>query len=177
MLYFILTRFTLLLYIDDIYTHINACRIWFGRVGMWLQWICTHNKIFFVNYGQACFQSAALFRNSQTTNSINLMKKMSIPVVHVLTKLRAKTYKPPWICITQLVLFFGYDFMPWWRHQLETFWRYWSLVRETHRSPVDSPSQRPVTRSFDVFFDLRLTKRLNKQSWRRWFLTLIMTSM
>ena len=31
------------------------------------------------------------------------------------------------------------------------------------------PSQRPVTRSFDVFFDLRLNKRLVKQSRRRWF--------
>ena len=27
------------------------------------------------------------------------------------------------------------------------------------------PSQRPVTRSFDDFFDLRLNKRLSKQSW------------
>ena len=26
-------------------------------------------------------------------------------------------------------------------------------------------SQRPVTQSFDVFFDLRLNKRLGKQSW------------
>ena len=31
------------------------------------------------------------------------------------------------------------------------------------------PSQRPVTRSFDVFFDLRLNKRLTKQTRRRWF--------
>ena len=31
------------------------------------------------------------------------------------------------------------------------------------------PSQRPVTQSFDVFFDLRLNKRLSKQSGRRWF--------
>ena len=31
------------------------------------------------------------------------------------------------------------------------------------------PSQRPVTRSFDVFFDLCLNKRWNKQSRRRWF--------
>ena len=29
------------------------------------------------------------------------------------------------------------------------------------------PSQRPVTRSFDVFFDLRLNKQLSKQS-RHW---------
>ena len=34
------------------------------------------------------------------------------------------------------------------------------------------PLQRPVTRSFAVFFDLRLNKRLNKQSRRRWFETL-----
>ena len=30
---------------------------------------------------------------------------------------------------------------------------------------------RPVTQSFDVFFDLRLNKRLSKQSGRRWFET------
>ena len=35
----------------------------------------------------------------------------------------------------------------------------------------EAPSQRPVTRSFDVFFDLRLNKRLTKQSRRRWFKT------
>ena len=40
-------------------------------------------------------------------------------------------------------------------------------------SPVtgEFPSQRPVTRSFDVFFDLRLNKRFSKQSWGRWFET------
>ena len=41
-------------------------------------------------------------------------------------------------------------------------------------SPVfgEIPAQRPVTRSFDVFFDLRLNKRLSKQSWGWWFKTL-----
>ena len=36
-------------------------------------------------------------------------------------------------------------------------------------SPVtgEFPAQRPVTRSFDVFFDLRLIERLSKQS-RGW---------
>ena len=40
-------------------------------------------------------------------------------------------------------------------------------------SPVtgELPSQKPVTRIFDVFFDLRLNKRLSKQSRRRWFET------
>ena len=35
--------------------------------------------------------------------------------------------------------------------------------------PGEFPTQRPVTRSFDVFFDLRLNKRLSKQSWGWWF--------
>ena len=30
--------------------------------------------------------------------------------------------------------------------------------------PGEFPAQRPVTRSFDVFFDLRLYKRLSEQS-------------
>ena len=40
-------------------------------------------------------------------------------------------------------------------------------------SPVtgEFPAQRPVTRSFDVFFDLQLNKRLSKQSWGWWFET------
>ena len=33
------------------------------------------------------------------------------------------------------------------------------------------PPHRPVTRSFDVFFDLRLNKRLSKQQRSRWFET------
>ena len=40
-------------------------------------------------------------------------------------------------------------------------------------SPVtgEVPSHRPLTRSFDVFFDLRLNKRLSKQLWGWWFET------
>ena len=37
--------------------------------------------------------------------------------------------------------------------------------------PGEFPAQRPVTRSFDVFFDLRPNKRLSKQSWDWWFET------
>ena len=38
--------------------------------------------------------------------------------------------------------------------------------------PGEFPAQKPVTRSFDVFFDLRLNKRLSKRSWDWWFQTL-----
>ena len=34
--------------------------------------------------------------------------------------------------------------------------------------PGEFPTQRPVTRSCDVFFDLRLNKRLSKQPWGWW---------
>ena len=37
--------------------------------------------------------------------------------------------------------------------------------------PGEFPAQRPVTRSFDVFFDLRPNKRLSKQPWGWWFET------
>ena len=37
--------------------------------------------------------------------------------------------------------------------------------------PGEFPTQRPVTRSFDVFFDLRLNKRLSKQTRGWWFET------
>ena len=50
-----------------------------------------------------------------------------------------------------------------WNH----FLRYWPVVRGIHRH-----TQRPVTGSFDVFFDLCLNKRLRKQSWGWWFETL-----
>ena len=38
--------------------------------------------------------------------------------------------------------------------------------------PGEFSAQRPVTQSFDVFFDLRLNKRLSKQRWGWWFETL-----
>ena len=39
--------------------------------------------------------------------------------------------------------------------------------------PGEFPTQRPVTRSFDVIFDLRLNKRLSKQPRGWWFETLL----
>ena len=50
-----------------------------------------------------------------------------------------------------------------WKH----FLRNWPFVRE-FTGHGEFPAQRPVTQSFDVFFDLCLTKRLSKQ-WRGWW--------
>ena len=55
----------------------------------------------------------------------------------------------------------------WWRHQMETFSALLAICGGGEFS-----AQRPVTRSFDVFFDLCLNKRLRKQSRGWWFETL-----
>ena len=56
----------------------------------------------------------------------------------------------------------SYMKLSWWLHQIETFSALVAFC--AGNSPVTSkfPAQRPVTRSFDIFFDLRLNKRLSK---------------
>ena len=59
--------------------------------------------------------------------------------------------------------------IPWWRHQMQTFSALLALCAGNSPFTGEFPSQRSVTRSFGVFFDLRLDKRLSKQSWGWWF--------
>ena len=59
----------------------------------------------------------------------------------------------------------------WWRHQMETFSALLALCEGNSPVTGEFPSQRPVVRSFDVFFDLCPNKRLSKQSWGWWFET------
>ena len=54
---------------------------------------------------------------------------------------------------------------PWWRHEMETF-----STLQAFCVPGEFPAK--GLRSFDVFFDPRLNKRLSKQSWDWWFETL-----
>ena len=57
----------------------------------------------------------------------------------------------------------------WWRYEMETFSALLAICAGNSPVPGEFPTQRPVTQSFDVFFDLRLNKRLSKQSWGWWF--------
>ena len=54
-----------------------------------------------------------------------------------------------------------------WKH----FLRYWSFFEGNPPVTDGLPSQRQVTRSFDIFFDLRLNKQLIKLSGHWWFET------
>ena len=59
----------------------------------------------------------------------------------------------------------------WWRHQMDTSSALLALYAGNSPVTGEFPSQRPVTRSFDVSLDLRLYKWLIKQSWGWWFET------
>ena len=61
------------------------------------------------------------------------------------------------------------DGKPWWRHQMEPFSALLALCAGNSPVPVNSPHKGPVTRSFDVFFDLN--KRLSNQPSGWWFET------
>ena len=56
---------------------------------------------------------------------------------------------------------------------METFSALLATCAGNSPVPGEFPAQRAMTQSFDVFFDLRLNKRLRKQSWGWWFDTLL----
>ena len=60
-------------------------------------------------------------------------------------------------------------YQPRWRHQIESFSALLALCAGTSPVTEEFPTQSPVTRSFDVFFDLRLKKQLSKQRRGWWF--------
>ena len=58
-----------------------------------------------------------------------------------------------------------------WCHQMETFSALLAFCVGISLVTREFPAQRPVTWSFDVFFDLHPNKRLSKQLWGWWFKT------
>ena len=95
----------------------------------------------------------------------NILLNQLLPFSCRNTRLNATKFQLP---ITEIAMYsavsLGYGQLSpksWWRHQMEIFSALLALCA----------AQRPVTRSFDVFFDLRLNKRLSKQSWGWWFET------
>ena len=59
--------------------------------------------------------------------------------------------------------------LSWWRHQMKTFSALLAICVGISPVTGECPTQKPVARSFDVFFDLCRNKRLSKQSWG-WYL-------
>ena len=59
----------------------------------------------------------------------------------------------------------------WWRHQMETFSALLAFCAGNSPATGEFPSQRPATRSFNIFFHRCLNKWLGKQSRGWWFET------
>ena len=78
--------------------------------------------------------------------------------------------RKPFPCHDVMVVWFEYS-ISWRRHQMETFSALLAICAGNSPVTGEFPAQRPVTRSFDIFFDLCLNKRLSKQSWGWWFET------
>ena len=72
----------------------------------------------------------------------------------------------------EIIILTTFGAATWWRHQMETFSALLAICAGNSPVSGDFPAQRPVTRSFHVFFYLRLNKRLSKQWWGWWFETL-----
>ena len=76
------------------------------------------------------------------------------------------------LCLTDILFQNLNSRKSWWRHQMETFSALLAICAGNSPVPGKFPTQRPVTRSFDVYFDLSPNKRLSKQSLGWWFETL-----
>ena len=77
-----------------------------------------------------------------------------------------------WVPVDFVHIQQGYCQLSWWRHQMETSSTLLAIFAGNSPVPGEFPAQRPVTWSFDVFFDLYPNKRWSKQSWGWWFKTL-----
>ena len=60
------------------------------------------------------------------------------------------------------------SYRPWWRHQMETFSALLAICAGNSPVPGEFPTQRPVTRSFDVFLDLRWVNNREAGDLRRY---------
>ena len=77
----------------------------------------------------------------------------------------------PWSIDTRNVSIVPWSYNIWRRHRMETFSALLPFVRGIHRSLVDSPHKGQWRGALMSSFNLRLNKRLSKQSWHGWFET------
>ena len=145
------TRYCLLIDCEGDSTTFHT--ISYSRSGYWTPWTCdkSHNSLF--------TQCSGLIVNFDIKCVFGLDCASDIPEKVLL----------PWI---HHVHRFAQLAAAWWRHQMKTFSALLAICAENSPVHGEFPAQRPVTRNFDVYFDLRPNKRLSKQSWSWWFETL-----
>ena len=90
-------------------------------------------------------------------NTVFVFESMA---TNLITRFHPVQYTPIILHLISALLCFVVS--TWWRHQMETFSALLAIC--VGNSPVtgEFPTQRPVTRSFDIFFELYLNKHLSK---------------
>ena len=73
---------------------------------------------------------------------------------------KVKLSYPTWINQVEIVMEIGEQlvYISWWRHQMEAFSVLLAICAGDSPVPGEFPTQRPVTRGFDVLFHLCLNK-------------------
>ena len=139
-------------------------------------WLC---KCMYVYFMLSIMNRLGLTRSYVTcTFASALVSKGQISIWHICLILKLALYKYHIIiiiislCLDDVTYGMFVTLVSWWRHQMETFSALLALCAGNSPVPGEFPTQRPVTRSFDVYFDLHSNKRLGKQSWGWWFETL-----
>ena len=86
-----------------------------------------------------------------------------------------RIYRPAWLFLklidTHETIVNATRILSWWRHQTETFPRYWPFVRGIHRSPVNFLQKGQWRGALMFSLICALNKRLSKQWWGWWFET------
>ena len=120
---------------------------------------------------------------NENNGTVDLLAGYHIAILHIASQEKGIREWHVTICVSNALMNTGIKLQwntfllwkpithAWWHPQMEKFSA--SLAICAGNSPVTGKfsAQRPVTRNFDVFFDLRLNKRLSKQSWGWWFET------
>ena len=135
-------------------SHVSAIVLYLGPVGvfntkqamakqfLWVLWL--------VHWSESIAESLAAFMLTEI--------RFSLLDIYVLYSLICSRHS-----YVEDLLLLCHIMVPWWRHQMETFSMLLALCGGNYLVTVGFPSQRIVTRSFDVFFDLHLNKQLSKQ--------------
>ena len=130
-----------------------------------------HNSFRIMIVKTRCFQSCVFSRFN--IRKLNFSCELHFTELHhyVCLLLQDNVNGMTWKCFPHYITHVLWRESTWWRHQMmETFSALLALCGGNSPVTGEFPAQRPVTRSFDVFFR-RLNKRWSNQSWGWWFHT------
>ena len=157
----------------NIWTPLLGNTMWFETMTTWSKPL--HQRLGLSRIGSLriwCKQYQVISTNSDPVYnylSLNRLVNMACRILllcslklcqFILYAVRHKN-KPPWQCFVVVI----YRLILMMTSSIGNIFRVTGPLWGEFTGPGEFPAQRPVTRSFDVFFDLRLNKRLSKQPW------------